>query len=76
MCKMVSGENTIFSKNYTATVVNIKAVNDDFGKKLLKNSSKIKLHSKNYSISYGRCGELTYISFMSRKDNIFKSLSF
>lgn len=29
---MVSGENTIFPKNYSATVVNCNAVNVDFGK--------------------------------------------
>lgn len=29
---MASGENTIFPKNYAATVVNVKAVNVDFGK--------------------------------------------
>lgn len=31
-CRMGSGEKTIFSKNYSATVVNINAVNVDFGK--------------------------------------------
>lgn len=39
--EIVSGENTVFSKNYAATAVNINAVNDDFGKKSLKNSLKI-----------------------------------
>lgn len=61
-----SGENIVFSKNYTATIVNISAVNDDFGKKKSQKNS-LKLHSKYHSISCVKHRDLIYISFVRQK---------